>query len=149
MINGCSDLKTGDIFTWDNYPLFDVKQKERRWFLFLGYRALEAIVYQVTTTTQYDHYQANGSRTKNNFFKINAGIGGLIQDSIIDLTTYFERIHVKFFEDYKSDIDKKGSLSQDWVNKLVKHIKADRHIPSVEKKDIYGYLRDAGFKVNV
>jgi hypothetical protein len=149
VINSCNDLKAGDVFRWENYPLFNIKQKERRWFLFLGHRALEAIVYQVTTTTQYEYYQEAGSRTKNNYFKINAGVGGLIEDSIIDLTTYFERIPYKLFEDYKSNINKKGSLNQDWINKLVKHIKIDRQIPNIEKKDIYGYLRDAGFKANV
>ena len=56
MIKNCQDLKAGDIFTWENYPVYFDKQKERRWFLFLGYRAIEAIVYQVTTTTQYEHY---------------------------------------------------------------------------------------------
>jgi hypothetical protein len=149
VINSCQDLKAGDIFTWENYPLFVTEQKKRRWFLFLGVRALEAIVYQVTTTTQYEHYKGNGSRVNNNFFKINAGVGGLLEESIVDLTTYFEKIPVKIFEDNKSDIEKKGTLNQDWINKLVKHITADRQIPKMEKKDIYGYLRDAGFKVNV
>ena len=148
MINSCQDLQAGDIFTWENYPLFYDKQKDRRWFIFLGHRKLEAIFYQITTTTQYNHYQGSGSRIKNNFFKINAGIGGLIEDSIIDLTTYFERVPEKIIEERKSDIDKKGSLNQDWINKLVKHIKDDRLIPTVEKKDIYGYLRNAGFKVS-
>ena len=106
MISSCHDLKAGDIFTWDNYPLFNTVQKDKRWFLFLGHRKLEAIIYQITTTTQYGHYQSNGSRIKNNFFKINAGTDGLIEDSIIDLTTYFERVPEKIIEDYKSDIDK-------------------------------------------
>ena len=148
MINSCQDLAAGDIFTWENYPIFFDKQKERRWFLFLGYRALEAIVYQVTTTTQYEHYQGNGKRTKHNFFKINKGIGGLIEESIVDLTS-FERIPEKLFLDCKSDIDKKGSLDQDWINKLVKHLKNDRYIPNIEKKDIYRYLQNAGFKLSV
>ena len=106
MISSCHDLRAGDIFSWDNYPLFNTVLKDRRWFLFLGHRKLEAIIYQITTTTQFGHYQSNGSRIKNNFFKINAGIGCLIEDSIIDLTTYFERVPEKIIEDYKSDIDK-------------------------------------------
>ena len=148
MINNCHDLKAGDIFTWENYPFYNNEKKDRRWFLFLGHRALEAIVYQVTTTTQYNHYQSNGNRAKNNFFKINAGEGGLIEDSIVDLTTYFERIPEKLFEDFKIDIEKKGTLNQECINKLVKHIKDDKHIPIIEKKDIYGYLQNAGFKVS-
>lgn len=148
MINSIQDLKAGDIFTWDNYPLFNIVHKKRRWFLFLGHRKLEAIAYQVTTTTQYEHYQEGGKRFNNNFFKINAGVGGLIEDSIVDFTTYFERIPDKLIDDYKSSIDKKGSLNQDWINRLVKFIKNDRLIPNIEKKDIYGYLRYAGFKVS-
>jgi hypothetical protein len=148
VIDSCEDLKAGDVFTWENYPLFVNEQKDRRWFLFLGHRALESIVYQVTTTTQYEHYKEGGNRTKSNFFKIDAGVGGLIEDSIVDLTTYFERIPEQLINDCKSDIEKKGTLSQDWINKLVKHIKDDKHIPNIEKKDIYGYLRDVGFKIN-
>jgi hypothetical protein len=65
VINGCDDLQAGDIFTWENYPLFVNEQKARRWFLFLGHRFLESIVYQVTTTTQFDHYKENGNRINN------------------------------------------------------------------------------------
>ena len=149
MINNCGDLQAGDIFTWEDYPLFDHKQKERRWFLFLGHRVLDAIVYQVTTTTQYTHYQEKGKRAQHNFFKIDAGVGGLPENSIVDLTSYFERIPVKLIDDHKTAIEKKGTLNQDWVNKLIKHIKADKHIPNIEKKDIYGYLRNAGFRVDL
>jgi len=148
VIKNCQDLKAGDIFTWENYPIYFDKQRERRWFLFLGYRAIEAIVYQVTTTTQYEHYQGNGKRIMHNFFKINAGVGGLTEDSILDLSSY-EQIPEKVFNDCISDIEKKGSLNQDWINKLVKHLKDDRHIPKIEKRDIFGYLQNAGFKVNV
>jgi len=42
---------------------------------------------------------------------------------------------------------KRGSLSQDYINKFVKHLKIDRHIQKIAKKDIYNYLRSAGFKV--
>jgi hypothetical protein len=142
-------LQAGDIFTWENYPVYINEKKDRRWFLFLGYQSLDAVVYQVTTTTQYTHYEGTGNRKGNNFFKINKGIGGLEQDSIVDLTAYFERIPEKLFNDCKTDIEKKGSLNQDWINKLVKHIKDDKHIMSIVKKDIYGYLRNAKFRVNV
>jgi hypothetical protein len=149
VIDGSFNLQAGDIFTWENYPLWNSEKKDRRWFLFLGYQSLDAIVYQITTTTQYAHYDGTGDRKGNNHFKINKGIGGLAEDSIVDLTTYFERIPEKLFNDHKTDIAKKGSLNQDWINKLVKHIKRDKHIPNIEKKDIYGYLRNANFKVTV
>jgi hypothetical protein len=149
MIDASINLQAGDIFTWENYPLYVHEKKDRRWLLFLGYRALEAVVYQVTTTTQYAHYESGGNRTENNFFKINKGIGGLIEDSVVDLTAYFETIPEKLINDCKADIEKKGSLNQDWINNLVKHIKNDKNIPSIVKKDIYGYLRDAHFTVKV
>jgi hypothetical protein len=56
------DLKAGDIFTWQNYPLSMDKSKERRWFLYLGNNSIEAIIYQVTTTTQYQYYTNDGVR---------------------------------------------------------------------------------------
>jgi hypothetical protein len=85
-------LQAGDIFTWKNYPLYMDEFKSQRWLLYLGNQSLEAIVYQVSTTTQYRHYEAGGNRLNNNFFKIPAGIGGLVMDSILDLTAFFERI---------------------------------------------------------
>jgi hypothetical protein len=140
-------LKAGDIFTWQNYPLYMNEFKSRRWLLFLGNHSLEAVVYQITTTTQYYHYEAGGDRLQNNFFKIPAGIGGLARDSILDLTAFFERIPDALLNKCKADIEKQGAFNQDYVNRFVKHLKDDRHILPMFKKDIYGYLRDAGFKV--
>jgi hypothetical protein len=48
----------------------------------------------------------------------------------------------------KADIKKQGALNQDYVNTLIKHLKGDRHIPPKFKKDIFGYLRETGFKVS-
>lgn len=149
MITGCRDLKAGNVFTWENYPLVVHEQKERRWFIFLGFRALDTIVYQITTTTQYSYYTEGGSRIKNNFFQIDAGTGGFPAASIVDLTLYFEEVHEKVIADYMSDITVQGLLPQNWINKLVKHVKIDRHIPTIKKKDIYQYLRNAGFTVTV
>jgi hypothetical protein len=140
-------LKAGDIFTWQNYPLYMHEFKSQRWLLYLGNQSLEAIIYQITTTTQYYHYEAGGDRLHNNFFKIPAGIGGLTRDSILDMTAFFERIPEALLNKYKNDIEKQGSFNQDYVNRLVKHLKTDRHILPVIKKDIYGYLRDVGFNV--
>jgi hypothetical protein len=57
-------LKAGDIFTWQNYPLFMNEFKSQRWLLYLGNQTIEALVYQVSTTTQLYHYQDGGSRNK-------------------------------------------------------------------------------------
>ena len=141
-------LKAGDIFTWDNYPFFEHEEKIRRWFLFLGYQSIEAMVFQITTTTKLQYYQQGNKRESHNFFKLPAKTGGLEQESIIDLTLYFERRQKKDFTDYQSDIHKQGALKQDQINTLVKCIKNDKKISQVVKKDIYGYLRDAGFKVS-
>ena len=140
-------LKAGDIFTWQNYPLHFDEFKPRRWFLYLGNNIVEAIVYQITTTTQYHHYTDGGNRTKNNYFKIPAKMGGLEQESILDLTAFFEPVPESLFNKFKKDIEKKGTLSQDYINKFVNHLKKDRHIIPLIKKDIYGYLRKAGFRV--
>jgi hypothetical protein len=140
-------LKAGDIFTWQNYPYFLKEFKPQRWLLYLGNNTIEAIVYQISTTTQYQHYNQNGDRKKNNYFELPAGMGGLEEKSILDLS-FFERIPEADLNKYKADITKKGSLSQDYINKFVKHLKADRHIQTIAKKDIYRYLRDAGFKIS-
>jgi len=73
-------------------------------------------------------------------------MGGLEEKSILDFS-FFERIPEADLNKYKADITKKGSLSQDYINKLVKHLKTDRHIQNITKKDIYRYLQDAGYKV--
>jgi hypothetical protein len=64
-----------------------------------------------------------GNRLKNNYFILPAGAGGLDKESVIDLTRYFEGIPESLFNKYKADIEKNGSLIQDYVNKLVKYIK--------------------------
>ncbi|GMO44437.1 MAG: hypothetical protein Pg6C_06300 [Treponemataceae bacterium] len=57
------DLKAGDIITWENYPLQMNEIKPRRWFLYLGNQAVQAVVYQITATTQYQYY---GNRRQQN-----------------------------------------------------------------------------------
>jgi hypothetical protein len=139
-------LKAGDIITWENYPLQMDKAKPKRWFLYLGNQTVQAVVYQITTTTQYQYYEAGGSRVSNNYFRIPAGMGGLEKESILDLR-FFEDIPELLVNRYKTDIERKGALNQDYINKFVKHLKIDKHIISMIKKDIYGYLRETGFKV--
>jgi len=112
----------------------------------LGNNSIEAIVYQISTTTQYQHYSQDGNRKNNNFFEIPAGMGGLEEKSILDFS-FFESIPENDFNKYKADITKRGSLTQDYVNKFIKHLKSDRHVQTIVKKDIYRYLQDAGFKV--
>jgi hypothetical protein len=141
-------LKAGDVFIWTNYPIYLHTFKPRRWLLFLGYHSLEAVVYQVTTTTQYQHYESGGHRAGANFFEIAAGVGGLTKDSIVDLSTYFERIPEALLNSCKADIQKTGSLPQEYITILVKHIKDDKKIIPLIKKDIFRYLRDAGFTVS-
>jgi len=139
------DLKAGDIFTWENYPLFMDKSKPRRWLLYLGNNTIQAIVYEISTTTKYQHYNQDGSRKNNNYFELPAKMGGLEEKSILDLS-FFEQIPESDFNRCKADISKKGTLTQDYINKFVKHLKIDRHIPNIVKKDINGYLKEAGFK---
>jgi hypothetical protein len=140
-------LKTGDIFKWDKYPLY-VNELKDRWLLYLGNQSIEAMVYQITTTTKYEHYEDRGDRTKNNYFRISKGIGGLEQDSIVDFTKYFEIIPESIINNCVTDIHKKGSLNQDNINRVVKHIKNDKNIQTKIKKDIYKYLRESKFTVN-
>jgi hypothetical protein len=142
-----ADLHAGDIFIWKNYPLYMDEFKSQRWLLYLGNQSLEAIVYQVSTTTQHQHYKEGGNRVHNNFFKLPAGAGGLVVDSILDLTAFFERIPESLINKCRDDLEKKGTLNQDYINRLVSHLKKDRHIPPMFKKDIYGYLRAARFVV--
>jgi hypothetical protein len=141
------DLKAGDIFTWQNYPLYTDELKSQRWLLYLGNNTIQAMVYQITTTTQLQHYTEGGNRTKHNYFIIPVGIGGLVKESVLDLTKYFEQIPESLFNKFKADIKKTGSLNQEYINRFVKHLRTDRLIQNIIKKDIYGYLRDAGFKV--
>jgi methylmalonyl-CoA mutase N-terminal domain/subunit len=141
-------LKAGDIFTWENYPLFVDVSKPRRWFLYLGNNNVQAIVYQISTTTQFDYYRDGGNRLKHNFFILPAGMGGLDKESVLDLTRYFEGIPESLFNKFKTDIEKKGTLTQDYINKFIKHLKDDPKIQPFIKNDICGYLRDAGFTVS-
>ena len=123
--------------------------KSQRWLLYLGNQSLEAMVYQITTTTKLEYYTGSGKRVKHNYFKIPAKIGGLEKDSILDLTLFFECIPESLMNKCKIDIEKKGSFKQDYINKFVKHLKIDPHILPIVKKDIYRYLREAGYQVSL
>ena len=140
------ELKAGDIFAWQNYPLFMKEFKSQRWLLFLGCNSVQAIVYQISTTTQYRHYIEDGGRTRHNYFKIPAGMGGLTVESILDFY-FFEYVHEALLNQCKAEIKKTGSLNQDNINRFIKCLKKDTHISKIIKRDISGYLSDAGFKV--
>ena len=81
----------GKIFIWNKYPFFKYEEKERRWFLCLGNSNLDEIVFQVTTTTQLEYYKQGGKRANNNYFQLEAGMGGLERDCIVNLSLYYEK----------------------------------------------------------
>ena len=139
-----TSLKAGDIFTWENYPL-SMNELKSRWFLYLGNRAMDAVVYQITTTTQFQHYVEGGNRAGHNHFRIQAGIGGLERESVLDLRM-FEEISEALMNRHRTDIEKKGSLNQDYVGKFVKHLKKDRHILTVVKKRYLPLPGGSGFQ---
>jgi hypothetical protein len=62
---------------------------------------------------------------------------------------FFENIPESLVNRHKTDIEKKGTLNQDYVNKFAKHLKTDKYIIPMIKKDIYGYLKNAGFKIGL
>ena len=138
----------GKIFIWNKYPFFQCEEKGRRWFLCLGSSIIEEILFQVTTTTKFEYYKQNGKRSKNNYFQLKAGMGGLEQDCIVDLSLYYEKRTHNDLNKAKENIDPKELLKQDQINTLVRHIDKDRDIIKIEKKSIYQYLRDSGFSVN-
>jgi hypothetical protein len=139
----------GQIFIWNKYPFFECEEKNRRWFLCLGSSLLEEILFQVTTTTRFEYYQQDGRRAKNNFFHLRAGMGGLEQDCIVDLTLYYEKRSHNDVNNSKNDIEPRSLLKQDQINTLIRHIDKDRDIIKIEKKNIYQYLRDSGFSVKI
>lgn len=149
MLNERICICAGKVFVWNKYPFFTYEEKERRWFLCLGNSIFDEIVFQVTTTTQLEYYKQDGKRAKNNHFHLKAGMGGLERDCIVDLTQYYEKRTHNDMNNAKDDIQPKDFLKQDQINTLVRHIAQDRNIIKIEKKAIYQYLRDAGFKVNV
>lgn len=76
-------------------------------------------------------------------------MGGLEQDSIVDLNHFQYDISPQAFKQYKNDIELKDLLKQKQINILVKHLEKDKNIPNIIKKDIYQYLKDTGFQVRV
>lgn len=149
MLDSSILLIAGIIFIWNNYPFYDFEDKDRRWFIFLGSCSIEELIFQVTTTTKKEYYCPGGKRQNNNFFELKSGNGGLEKDCIIDLTHYFEQRKHDVINSHKHNIVLKSKLSQDKVDVLVKHIKADKNIIGYTKKTIYQCLRNSGFRVSV
>jgi hypothetical protein len=143
-------LKPGDIFLWDNCPFREQTNSplKKRWFILLGFFKIEKQVFIVTTTTRFEHYGPGNPRQNNVYFKLPAGAGGLVRDSIVDLTQDFQDIYLHDLEKGKDAISKEGTLSQDNINTLTNNIEKARNIPKIIKRKIYECLRESGFKVN-
>ncbi|MDR1466668.1 MAG: hypothetical protein LBI40_03520 [Treponema sp.] len=143
-------LRAGDVLSWNDCP-FRAKKDEplkKRWFIVLGYFTIEEQIFVVTTTTRQEHYGVGKPRESHVYFRLPAGSGGLIQDSIVDLSQDFQEIHLSGLERSKSDIIKEGTLKQETVNTLVKHLEKTNRISKIVKKRIYECLKDVGFRIN-
>jgi hypothetical protein len=143
-------LKPGDIFTWDNYPFNATTQNvKKRWLILLGYFVVSETVFVVTTTTRSEHYGKGKPREHHVYFEFSAGVGGLVQNSIIDFTQDFQsNIPLSAFKQCQTDIIKTGTLTQDNINRLLNFLEKTPTIAKIIKRRIYGCLREAGFKVN-
>ena len=87
-------MKTGDVFTWDQYPYHAEGEPKRRWFVYLGeYKESSdpfdetIMIIAPTTTTQIQYYELHEPRAWNPHVRFAPDDGfGVISECILDLS---------------------------------------------------------------
>jgi hypothetical protein len=142
-------FSVGDIFCWDNFPdIADQTSKIKpRLFIYLGKTSsfqTPVILYICTTTTQCQHYESGEDRFTNSFIRLPKGEGGLLYDSILDLTMSFYDMELGRIDSCASDIRTIGHLKSDRLRQIYKEIVSSRRISKMQKRDIRDCFSNAG-----
>lgn len=146
------DFIIGNVFIWNNFP--DIRDPSSnikpRWFIYLGKTSIFAspvIFYCATFTKKTGHetsYRAGGDRSNHITIELPKGEGGLVEDSILDLTSNFYDKEKERIDECQSDISLQGSLNESRMRQIYKNILLCPTIPKMMKIDIYNSLNLAG-----
>ncbi len=132
-------MKLGSVFIWKKFPFRKEGKEKDRYFVYFGesrYPDNPVKVFLITTTSRSYYYEEGGARKNHNYYGFRAGSFGFIEDSILDLDSYYD-IDKKVFEDYKEDLEKKGKLHETILKNIYNLILKSKNISMKVKQDIH------------
>ena len=104
-------MQLGSVFTWNSFPFREEGKEKNRYFVYFGeshYPDSPVKVFLITTTSRIYHYEEEGARTSHNYYRFKAGSFGFIEDSILDLDSYYD-IDKKCSKNIKRKWKKRGN----------------------------------------
>jgi hypothetical protein len=141
-------MQLGSVFVWNNFPFREEGKVKNRYFVYFGeshYPDNPIKVFLITTTSRIYHYEEEGARKNHNYYRFKAGSFGFIEDSILDLDSYYD-IDKKEFEKYKGDITEQGKLPKDILINIYNLILKSKKISIKVKQDIHDNYNLEGIK---
>jgi len=132
-------MQLGSVFIWNSFPFREEGKEKNRYFVYFGeshYPDNPIKVFLITTTSRSYYYKEGGARKSHNYYGFKAGSFGFIEDSILDLDSYYD-IDKKVFEGYKEDLEEKGKLPETILKNIYNLILKSKNISMKVKQDIH------------
>jgi hypothetical protein len=132
-------MQLGSVFIWKNFPFRKEGKEKDRYFVYFGeshYPDNPIKVFLITTTSKVNKYEEGGNRKNHIHYKFKAGYFGFVEDSILDVDSYYD-IGKKDFEDYKEDLEEKGILPETILKNIYNLILKSKNISMKVKQDIH------------
>jgi len=132
-------MQLGSVFIWNSFPFRKEGKEKKRYFVYFGesrYPDNPVKVFLITTTSRIYHYEEEGARKSHNYYRFKAGSFGFIEDSVLDIDSYYN-IEKKDFEDYKEDLEEKGKLPETILKNIYNLILKSKNISMKVKQDIH------------
>jgi hypothetical protein len=132
-------MQLGSVFIWNKFPFREEGKVKNRYFVYFGeshYPDNPVKVFLITTTSKIYHYEEEGARKSHNYYRFKASSFGFIEDSVLDVDSYYN-IEKKDFEDYKEDLEEKGKLPETILKNIYNLILKSKNISMKVKQDIH------------
>lgn len=139
-------MQLGSVFIWNNFPFREEGKAKNRYFVYFGeshYPDNPVKVFLITTTSRIYHYEEEGARKSHNYYRFKAGSFGFIEESILDVDSYYD-IDKKSLEKNKENIEEKGQLPEHILKDIYNLILQSKNISIKVKQDIHDSYNCAG-----
>ena len=132
-------MQLGPVFIWKKFPHSKDGNIKDRYFIYVGeshFPDNPIHIFLITTTTRKVYYEIGGSRENHNIYKFKAGSFGFVEDSILDVDSYYN-LEKDDLDSYKNEIEVIYRLPVDVLTNIYALILQSKNISLKVKKDIY------------
>lgn len=139
-------MQLGSVFIWKNFSRSKDGTVKDRYFVYVGgshFPDNPISIFLITTTTRKMHYKVGGSREKHNIYKFKAGIFGFIEDSILDVDSYYD-LKKEYLDCCLSEIETICCLPEYVLKEIYELILKSKNISLKIKENIYISYNQAG-----